>query len=97
MLNEALRVAGRTCLNPQPGFQCRERAQLAEPGLCSYERDGSEMGQPEPPAVDPPPIEPVSGDDEHEPSNDEHDDSEVHDENGIGKNLVRHCGGSLDA
>ena len=97
MLDEALAVSLLAGLDPQPGFQSRQRAQRPEPGLRGDECDSAEMGQPEPPAVDPTPPEPVSGNNGRESAYDEHDNGEVHEEHCVGKNLVRHCGGSLCA
>ena len=97
MLDEATGVARATRLLAQPGLQDGERTELPEPGLEDNERDSSQVREPKPQAVHPPPARVVAEHDHGKPADDEHNNREVNDKNDVGKELVRHGRDALRA
>jgi hypothetical protein len=75
--DEALGVDRRASLIAQPSLEGGQRTGHPEPGLRGDHGDGPEMDRAEPPAVDPVPGQPVSGDDQPESADHEGDHPQV--------------------
>jgi len=89
MLDEALAVRRRTGSHAQPGLERSERTNSAQPYLRNDDDDSPRVREPEPPAVDPAPMQGVADQNEHETADDEGDDGEVQTEHRISEKVVR--------
>jgi len=77
MLNETAGVSCSMSVFPQPHFKRREWTNKPEPGLSHDYYDCTQMRNPEPQGVDPPPPEEVANDHCNEAANDKRDEGYV--------------------
>ena len=77
MLDEAAAVGCRAGLRPQPHFESCEGTGDTQPSLCYDNRDGAQMYESEPKAIDPMPTSKVADDDENKTTHDERNKGEV--------------------
>lgn len=83
--DKAAAVGWRPGLLAQPHLQGGERADGAEPGLGGDDRDGGQVRQPEPQAIDPAPTAPVAEEDDHQAANHKESNGKMQHEHHIGK------------
>lgn len=77
MLDEAAAVGGCTGFRVQPHFESREGTDGTEPSLSRDEHNSTQVREPEPKGIHPPPVAKVADDDEKEASHDKRDNGEV--------------------